>query len=130
MNYLMITINYSNTFSKEFKRYHKKFASLKNEISEVAEKLRENPKYGVDLGQGLYKIRLAVSSKGKGKSGGFRIITYYFNELLNEEIVTLLFIYDKSEINDLPKDKLLKLLEIEDIKQQQPTQKANFNKIK
>lgn len=36
-----------------------------------------NPKLGADLGNGIFKIRLAVKSKGKGKSGGYRVITYH-----------------------------------------------------
>ncbi|HRH70195.1 MAG TPA: type II toxin-antitoxin system RelE/ParE family toxin [Flavobacteriales bacterium] len=49
---------------------------------------------GTALGHGLYKVRLAIASKGKGKSGGGRIITYVVTE---DAEVYLLSIYDKSD---------------------------------
>lgn len=39
--------------------------------------LEVTPKQDQSLGAGLYKIRLGSASKGGGKSGGFRAITYY-----------------------------------------------------
>ncbi len=56
--------------------------------------LLENPIKGVDLGQGCFKIRLAIKSKGKGKAGGARVITCI---TFIQETVYLLSIYDKSE---------------------------------
>ncbi|MEZ4901006.1 MAG: type II toxin-antitoxin system RelE/ParE family toxin [Spirosomataceae bacterium] len=49
---------------------------LPNDLENLILSLEQNPKQGADLGSGLYKIRLASGSKGKGKSGGFRVITY------------------------------------------------------
>lgn len=46
----------------------------------------------------IYKIRLAIKSKGKGKSGGARVITYVLTD--NNEIY-LLTIYDKSEFDSI-----------------------------
>lgn len=69
--------------------------------------LEENPRSGTPLGGELYKIRLAVKSKGKGKSGGARIITYYLSK---DNEIFLLSIYDKSEqgaISDKRIDQLL-----------------------
>lgn len=63
---------------------------------------------GTPLGRNCYKIRLAVSSKGRGKSGGARIIT---NIVISEETVYLLSIYDKSEKENLTDKELLELLE-------------------
>ncbi|MBX5438474.1 MAG: hypothetical protein IRZ29_02900, partial [Thermoflavifilum sp.] len=90
----------SESFQKEAKRLIKKYPSLKNELIKLGNILTHQPVHGVFLGNNLYKIRIAIHSKGKGKSRGGRIISYVCEEK-NE--VYLLAIYDKSEyesIND------------------------------
>jgi hypothetical protein len=77
--------------------------------------LRENPKQGAPLAGATYKIRLASKSKGKGKSGGFRIITYLVESIEDENgesliVVTLLSIYDKSEISTLSEAQISSLV--------------------
>lgn len=91
-------------FLKEAKKLAKKYSSLKNDIATLAEQLMTNPIQGVPLGKDAYKIRLAITSKGKGKSGGARIITCV---KIISTIVYLVSIYDKSEQGDIP-DKELK----------------------
>ena len=68
-----------------------------------------NPFLGDDLGSGIRKVRMAIASKGKGKSGGARILT--LNVLLDTESmeITLLTIYDKGEISNV-KDDFIKYL--------------------
>ena len=68
-------ILYSSYFEKEFKKLVKKHKSLKSDIVLLLDSLQENPTQGISLGKHCYKIRLAISSKGKGKSGGARVIT-------------------------------------------------------
>lgn len=72
----------------------KKFPSLKNEFAQLIIDISVNPESGTFIGNNCYKIRMAIGSKGKGKSSGARIITYLFVET---ESVYLLTIYDKSE---------------------------------
>ncbi|MCX6146358.1 MAG: type II toxin-antitoxin system RelE/ParE family toxin [Candidatus Kapabacteria bacterium] len=96
MNYSVQTID---IFEKQAKKLNKKYPSLKLELKELVEHLKSNPDYGIALGGNCFKIRLSVKSKGKGKSGGLRIITYY--KVINETIF-LISIYDKSEINTIP----------------------------
>lgn len=57
-------------FAKQLKRLSKKFPSLKDEFKYLINSLKENPKQGTSLGNNCFKIRLAIRSKGKGKSGG------------------------------------------------------------
>src|SRR5262245_165108 len=85
------------TFANAFKRFVKKFPSLKRELLELKQILLEKPTTGESLGTGLYKIRLASSDKNSGKSGGFRVITYLITETKTETNIYLLKIYDKSE---------------------------------
>jgi hypothetical protein len=86
----------------------KKYPSLKTAIRELAVELEENPTCGTPLGQQCYKIRLAIASKEKGKSGGARVITYYISE---ESVLFLLSIYDKSARNTITNDELAALLD-------------------
>ena len=67
-------------FKKLFKRLIKKYPSLKSDLDELIEVLSENPDTGTALGNGVYKIRMAISSKGKGKSAGARVITFIVTE--------------------------------------------------
>jgi hypothetical protein len=104
MSYKVSTIA---AFDKQFKRLSKKYPSLKIEISELAVSLQTEPTTGTSLGHDCYKIRLAISSKGKGKSGGARVITYF---AITDERIILLSIYDKSEQSDISDKELLRLL--------------------
>jgi len=63
-------------FDRQAKRLTKKYPSLKKDLAPLIEKLKDRPEQGKHLGNHFYKIRLAITSKGKGKSGGARIITY------------------------------------------------------
>lgn len=105
MNYnILATVR----FEKEIKRLIKKFPSLKNEFAELIAEIFANPETGIFIGNNCFKIRLAIGSKGKGKSGGARVITY-----LNIETKTvyLLTIYDKGEKADLKVQELKQIIE-------------------
>lgn len=81
-------------FDKQAKRLVKKYPSLKNDLAKLFESLATKPAQGTSLGNNFFKIRLAITSKGKGKSGGARIITYL---KITATTVYLASIYDKSE---------------------------------
>ena len=100
-------IRFTQHFKKEYKRLAKKYASLKNDMLSLIEVLKENPTSGTDLGGNVYKIRMAVSSKGRGKSGGARIITYF---VIKDNTVYLLSIYDKSEEANISDNEIKKIL--------------------
>ncbi|MDQ6763524.1 MAG: type II toxin-antitoxin system RelE/ParE family toxin [Bacteroidota bacterium] len=94
-------------FEKELKRLAKKFPSLKAEYLQLIKSLQNHPTQGTPLGANCFKIRVAVSSKGKGKSGGARVITYV---KIVETVVYLLTIFDKSEKENIPDKELGELL--------------------
>jgi mRNA-degrading endonuclease RelE of RelBE toxin-antitoxin system len=93
-------------FKRQAKRLLKRYPSLSEELSEFEKSLQANPEQGTPLGNKVYKIRLAIKSKGKGKSSGARIITYVVTSDLE---VYLLSIYDKSDVSIID-DKTLKAL--------------------
>lgn len=94
-------------FDKQLKRLAKKYPTLKNEFAELLESLEQYPEQGTNLGNNCYKIRIAIASKGKGKSGGARVIT---NFVIADETVFLISIYDKSERDNLTDKELKELL--------------------
>lgn len=69
----------------------------------------ENPAIGKEIIPGCYKVRMAIASKGKGKSGGARIITHVH---VSETTVYLLTIYDKSEQADISDNEVKYLLSL------------------
>lgn len=88
-------------FQKSFKRLYKKYSSLKDNFKDFKKQFTENQNIGDDLGRGFRKVRMSISSKHKGKSGGARIIVYnfYLQTLPND--VLLIDIYDKSELSTM-----------------------------
>ena len=114
---MSVSIITTDNFRREAKKLIKKYKSLRDELQQLSEELEENPKLGTLITENVYKIRLAVKSKGKGKSGGLRIITYVDVEIqeIDEDNtnVYLLSIYDKSDYENIS-DKQLKSL-IDDV---------------
>lgn len=97
-------------FEKELKRLVKKYPSLKKEYENLISSLEKNPTEGTPIGQNCYKIRIPIASKGKGKSGGARVISCV---VFVEKTVFLVSIYDKSEkenISDKDLEKIIKNL--------------------
>lgn len=103
MNY-----NLSSTwlFDKETKRLAKKYKSLKKDLVQFIGELKINPHSGIDLGNGLRKIRMRISDKNKGKSGGARIITFTVIVSAEEAKIHLICIYDKSERDTMSLDEI------------------------
>lgn len=81
-------------FLNEAKKLSKKYISLKSDIEELSVKLLVNPTLGIPLGGDVFKIRMAITSKGKGKSGGARVISCV---KIVRSTIYLVSIYDKSE---------------------------------
>lgn len=106
MNYEVDSIS---LFDKQAKRLIKKYPSLKTELASLIDTLANNPIQGTALNNNLYKIRLSISSKGKGKSGGARIITFV---KVSATTVYLTSIYDKSEKVSITNKELLQIIEL------------------
>ena len=97
-------------FDKQAKRLAKKYPSLKKDLGELIENLSTEPEQGKALGNNFFKIRLAIASKGKGKSGGARVITFV---KVVQTTVYLAFIYDKSDkatVTDKELEQIFKMI--------------------
>ncbi|HBK32784.1 MAG TPA: addiction module toxin RelE [Porphyromonadaceae bacterium] len=98
-------------FKKEVKRLGKKYPSLKKDLQILQEELFKNPEAGVSLGNGIRKVRMAVGSKGRGKSHGARVITVTVIVNPEEREINLLYIYDKSERDTITANEIKALIE-------------------
>ena len=94
----------SEDFQKEFKQLSKKYPSLVNDIANLGNSLKEEPIQGTSLGNNCYKIRLGIRSKGKGKRGGVRVITYV---QVIKTTIYLLSIYDKSDQENITDQEII-----------------------
>jgi hypothetical protein len=111
-----IIVKITSNFKKEAKPLLKRYISLKTDLANLEKELHLNPTLGTSLGNNTYKIRLKITSKGKGKSGGARVISHLETELIanletddSVTTVNLISIYDKSE-TEIITDKELKRL--------------------
>jgi len=95
-------------FEKSLKRLSKKYKSLKDDYIQFLNELEKNPYIGDEIIENCRKARIAIKSKGKGKSVGGRVIFYY--EIVNDTII-LLYIYDKNELENVNDDFIRYLLQ-------------------
>jgi len=109
MSYKVKTVS---SFDREAKKISRKHPSIKSDIAKLISTLEENPRLGKDLGQNIYKIRLAVSGTNKGKSGGARVITCV---VVVSETVILAEIYLKNEYDTVDVDLVIKRLKLEGV---------------
>lgn len=109
MNYSIII---DEEFNKEFKLLLKKFPSLKTDFKHLIENLEKELSLADNLGNGFKKIRINIKSKGKGKSGGGRIITYETVIAINETSITFLSIYNKGDFDTIDINLLKKNLRL------------------
>ncbi|EHO08334.1 type II toxin-antitoxin system RelE/ParE family toxin [Myroides odoratimimus] len=96
-------------FLKEAKKLGKKYHSLKEDLSLLIEELQQNPMLGTAIANNCYKVRIAIKSKGKGKSGGARVITHL---VIENDNIYLLSIYDKSEYDSISDSEIKELLKL------------------
>ena len=100
-------------FVKDIKRLSKKYPSIKQDYADLLDELQQNPYSGIDLGNGLRKIRMAIKSKGRGKSHGARVITYLLLVSEEESEINLLTIYDKAERESISRNEIEAIMGIE-----------------
>ena len=108
MNYKIIP---EQSFLRAVKHLLKKYKSLKKDLAKLGDELHANPYAGADLGGGARKVRMSIKSKGKGKSGGARVITYLVSAVEENIEISLLTIYDKSERENISDKEIRSLIQ-------------------
>ena len=114
---MTVTIRVTKSFKVAVKPLLKRHRSLSKDLLSLETELISNPKLGIPLGHNAYKIRLKISSKGKGKSGGARVISLVETTLIgkvdiqDEDVtVNLITIYDKAETATISEKELKELV--------------------
>ncbi len=100
-------IKISEDFKASYKQLKKRHKSLEADFEQLLVSLLDNPFQGVELTGGARKIRLAITSKGRGKSGVARVI---IRVCIVDDELQLLYIYDKSDLENISDSYLRDLL--------------------
>ena len=108
-----MNIKATNSFSKNLKKLIKKDLQLIQEYATLIRNLKANPTSGNHIGNGRYKIRVKNSSNNKGKSGGYRVITY----TKIKDTILLVYIYAKSDTESLSDTKIENIIKSYNIHQ-------------
>ena len=109
---MKVTFDYLDEFERGAKTLRKKYPSFESDYDAFLDELERNPFSGESLGKHINKNRMSIASKGKGKSGGARVITYNLQKQSEDEIlITLMTIYDKSEIENVSNAYLRSLID-------------------
>ena len=109
MNYNIVT---AQSFKRDLKRLSKKYHSIVNDYINLLKDLYVNPTMGDKIDENTRKVRMAITSKNKGKSGGARVITCNILVSIENTDIYLLKIYDKSEQESLTTKEIQNLKEI------------------
>ena len=88
---------YSDDFKKDVKRLAKRYKRLKNDLKLLTDSLNSNPRQGIELRVDVYKVRIKNSDNNKGKSAGYRVITY----LITDNAILLVNMYSKSDMENI-----------------------------
>ena len=91
----------SDYFATELKRLAKRYRGLADDYETFLDSLKENPLQGTEIAPKIRKIRMPITAKGRGKSGGARIITYNALVAEQEGKIYLLLIYDKADASNI-----------------------------
>lgn len=111
---MKVEINVTESFKKAARPLIRRYRSFLDDLTSLEKDLIQNPTLGASLGGNVYKIRLRIKSKGKGKSGGARVISLveFLVEVNSDRstVVNLITVYDKSDQSDISDRELRKLI--------------------
>ncbi|MFH1005613.1 MAG: type II toxin-antitoxin system RelE/ParE family toxin [Bacteroidota bacterium] len=95
---LKLKVVKTDYFYKLVKNLTKKYRNIENDIDDFLDNIDDLKDLGIPLGHNIYKARIKNTDNNKGKSGGYRLITYL---QLKENELTLIYIYSKSELENI-----------------------------
>ena len=89
------TVVEQELYKKALKKLSKTYRNIDLDIKEFLKSINTKEDLGIELKSNVFKVRVANSDKNKGKSAGYRLISYL---ALVENELHLLYIYDKSKL--------------------------------
>jgi len=96
-----------NLYKKAVKKLSKKYSNIFDDVDEFLNSIKTKEDLGIELKSNVYKVRIKNSNKNRGKSGGYRLISYL--KIVDNEL-HLLYIYDKSQIVNLTEKEIDNLI--------------------
>ena len=97
-------------FDSEAKRLAKRHRSFVDDLSGFRDSIMKNPYQGTELSPGIRKVRMAIASKGRGQSGGARVITFTYLVDEKDGVVVLLLLYDKADASNIKMNVVRKII--------------------
>ncbi len=95
------------SFKKAFRKLLKRYKSIDRDLDNFFDSITSKKDLGIELKANLFKVRIANSDKQKGKSSGYRLISYL--KILDDEL-HLIYIYDKSDLENIDEKEIDKLI--------------------
>jgi len=89
------TVVEQELYKKAIKKLSKTYRNVDLDVKDFLKSLTTKEDLGIELKSNVFKVRVANSDKNKGKSAGYRLISYF--EIIENEL-HLLYIYDKSKL--------------------------------
>ncbi|MDX9796771.1 MAG: type II toxin-antitoxin system RelE/ParE family toxin [Arcobacteraceae bacterium] len=102
-----ISVEETETFTKAIKKLQKRFKNIETDCDTFIQSIQTTQDLGINLGQGVYKVRIANSDKKSGKSSGYRLISYL--KLVDNRLY-LMYIYDKSDFDTVSENTIDELI--------------------
>lgn len=90
-------------YKKALKSLSKKFKHVEADIEKFLSEIKDRNELGIELKANIFKARVANSDKNKGKSSGYRLITYL---KITDDELHLIYVYDKGSIENLTEDEI------------------------
>lgn len=97
----------TSLYSKLVKKLKKRYKNINDDIDVFTNSINDISKLGTNIGNNIYKARIANSDKNKGKSAGYRLISYL---KIENSTITYMYIYDKSDLENISEEQLDKAI--------------------
>ena len=107
------TVVEQELYKKALKKLSKIYKNINSDVKRYLETINSKEDLGIELKSNIFKVRIANRDKNKGKSSGYRLISYL---AVVENELHLLYIYDKSKLSNIT-EKELDMLIIKQIKE-------------
>ena len=93
--------------NKEVKKLKKRYKHIEKDYIDFINSIKSIDDLGINLGNNIFKVRIANSDKNRGKSSGYRLISYL--KLIENELYVI-YIYDKSDMENINENEIDKLI--------------------
>ncbi len=94
-------------YKKAVKKLSKNYRNINLDVKYFLDSINSKKDLGIELKSNVFKVRIKNSDKNKGKSAGYRLISYL---AVIENELHLLYIYDKSSLVNITEKEIDELV--------------------